>query len=258
MRLFVHDNNTIRFPVVIAILGHALALFWYAAKKNNWKICERTIYDIPIKSRQIRRELVNSLHSPAHAIFIYLFVWLGCFKNTSVISIFGTLVLTFVWAEFWHYFSHRAMHIKMLHWIHAEHHRSHLNSPFTAISFSLSEKLVFDFGLLGVLCLIDLLLGLNFYGIALWYIGYLIINSFSHANFEFRPENFNQHVGKYLASTTYHSMHHSRYSGNYGLGTRFLDRLFETEWSDYEALYDKVSKDRKPLNSLREHVEVPD
>ena len=53
-------------------------------------------------------------------------------------------------------------------------------------------------------------------------------------------------------------MHHSRYSGNYGLGTRFLDRLFETEWSDYEALYDKVSTDREPLNSLREHVEVPD
>ena len=61
-------------------------------------------------------------------------------------------------------------------------------------------------------------------------------------------------LGKVLTTTTYHSLHHSRYTGNYGLGTRFLDRMFKTEWEDYEPLYERVCSD-KPLNRLREKVE---
>jgi hypothetical protein len=38
------------------------------------------------------------------------------------------------------------------------------------------------------------------------------------------------------------------------LGTRILDRVFNTEWDDYERLYDRISRDRKPLGKLRERV----
>ena len=147
------------------------------------------------------------------------------------------------------------MHLKSLHWIHVEHHKSHVNSPFTAISFSFTEKLVFDLGLLGGPALLDLLVPLNFYGVAGWFVGYLVINSFSHANFEMRPGDYNSFVGKVLTSTTYHSLHHSRYTGNYGLATRALDQIFATEWSDYENLYKRVAKDHRPLEKLREQVE---
>ena len=122
-----------------------------------------------------------------------------------------------------------------------EHHKSRLNSPFTAISFSFTEKLVFDLGLLAPLALVDAFLSLNAYGVAAWYIGYLVINSFSHANFELKSKDYNRWLGKLLTSTTYHSLHHSRYTGNYGLGTRVLDRLFKTEWDDYEQLYEQIS-----------------
>jgi Delta7-sterol 5-desaturase len=142
-----------------------------------------------------------------------------------------------------------------LHRIHVEHHGSHINSPFTAISFSFSEKLLFDLGYLGVLAGIDLVAPLNFFGIAAWYVGYLIINSFSHANFEFRPDTYNKWVGQVLASTTYHSLHHSRYTSNYGLATRVLDRLCKTEWTDYEKLYDRVTVEKRPLKSLRERAD---
>jgi len=50
----------------------------------------------------------------------------------------------------------------------------------------------------------------------------------------------------------------SRYTGNYGLGTRVLDRVLGTEWSDYEALYDRVNAERRPLSHLRELVEERD
>ena len=240
--------------LLIATLGHLMAVFWYLADKYRWKICERTIYDLPIGAEQIRREVKNSLHAPMHAVILAVFLYLGFFRNTSCDSFFYTGIATTIWAEIWHYASHRAFHLRALHWIHVEHHKSRLNSPFTAISFSFTEKLVFDLGLLAPLALVDAFLSLNAYGIAAWYIGYLVINSFSHANFELKSKDYNRWLGKVLTSTTYHSLHHSRYTGNYGLGTRALDRLFKTEWDDYEPLYERISRERRPLGKLRETV----
>lgn len=240
--------------VVIAVLGHVMALFWYLAVTRRWKIAERTIYDLPIGSDQLKREMKNSLHAPIHAVILAVFLLFGLFGTTGFYSFVYSAVLTTIWAEIWHYASHRAFHLRPLHWIHVEHHKSHLNSWFTAISFSFSEKLIFDIGLLVPLALIDrFVFGLNFYGIAGWYIGYLIINSFSHANFELKSEGYNRWLGRLLTSTTYHSLHHSRYTGNYGLGTRVLDRIFGTEWQDYEQVFDRVSE-RKPLTKLKEKV----
>ena len=196
----------------------------------------------------------NSLHAPIHAVILAAFLYLGFFKDTSFASFFYSALLTTIWAEVWHYGSHRAFHLRALHWIHLEHHKSRLNSFLTAISFSFTEKLVFDIGLLGVLAIVDYFFALNAFGIAAWYIGYLVINSFSHANFELKSRDYNRWLGKVLTSTTYHSLHHSRYTGNYGLGTRVLDRLFKTEWDDYEQLYDRISRERRPLGKLRERA----
>lgn len=239
----------------IAILGHVMAFTWYAAAKYRWKICERRIYDLPIHDQQVSREFKNSLHTPMHAVILAAFLYLGFFQNETWLSFVLAGIGTTIWAEIWHYGSHRAFHISALHWIHVEHHKSALNSPFTAVSFSFTEKLVFDLGLLLPLAALDHFVSLNFYGIAAWYAGYLIINSFSHANYEIKPKRFNRTLGKALTSATYHSLHHSRYTGNYGLGTRVLDRLFGTEWDDYESLYERVSCKRRPLTKLREKVE---
>ena len=114
------------------------------------------------------------------------FLLLGFFVNRSLSSFIATALATSLWAEVWHYTSHRAFDLTALHWIHAEHDRSRINSPFTAISFSFAEKIVFDRGLLGPLAVIDHFVSANIYGIAAWLIGYLVINSFSHANFEIK------------------------------------------------------------------------
>jgi sterol desaturase/sphingolipid hydroxylase (fatty acid hydroxylase superfamily) len=240
--------------LLIATLGHLMALSWYLADKYRWKICDRAIYDLPIGAEQIKREMKNSLHAPMHAVILAVFLSLGFFSNTSLGSFLYSVIATTIWAEIWHYASHRAFHLRALHWIHLEHHKSRLNSHFTAISFSFTEKLVFDLGLLAPLAAADVLFGMNAFGIAAWYIGYLVINSFSHGNFELKSKDYNRRLGKVLTSTTYHSLHHSRYTGNYGLGTRVLDRLFKTEWDDYEKLYDRISAEGRPLGKLRERV----
>lgn len=242
--------------LVIAVLGHAMALLWHVAGKRQWPIVRRMIYTIEVKDAQIRRELKNSIHTPLHAVLLAACVWFGFFDDRTVTGFFLTLLATTVWAEIWHYASHRAMHWQPLHWIHAEHHKSMLCSPFTAISFSFTEKLLFDLGMLAPFLTADLFLPVNFYGVAGWFVGYLIINSFSHANFEFRGGRYNEHVGQVLATTTYHALHHSRYINHFGLGTRFLDRSLDTEWPDYEPLYLHVVRDRRPLEKLREEVET--
>jgi Delta7-sterol 5-desaturase len=73
------------------------------------------------------------------------------------------------------------------------------------------------------------------------------MDSASHSTtpiFEMKSRNYNRCSGKVITSTTYHSLHHSRYTGNYGLGTRVLDKIFKTEWEDYERLYDRLSREK--------------
>ena len=198
--------------VLVATLGHVMAVFWYLAVKQRWSMAQHIIYELPIPHEQIKRELRNSLHAPTHAVMLAIFLWLGFFQNGSVTSFIYSAVATTVWAEIWHYCSHRAFHWRALHWIHVEHHRSRLNSWLTALSFSFTEKLIFDIGMLVPLAAADHFFAFNFYGVAGWHVGYLVVNSFSHANFEFKSKYYNRAVGKVLTSTTYHSLHHSRYT----------------------------------------------
>lgn len=241
--------------IVIASIGHLMALFWYHAKKHGLAICRRTIYELSASEAQVKQEIKNSLLIPMHAVLLVIPLSAGYFRNTDLNSFLYTVILTFVWAEIWHYSSHRAMHLRSLHWIHLEHHKSRINTPFTALSFSFTEKLVFDLGMILPLMAVDYFASLNFYGIAAWFIGYLVVNSFSHANFEFRPPGYNRHVGKILTTTTYHALHHSRYTGNYGLATRVLDRLLGTEWDDYEKVYEQVNSQNTPLQKLKQKAD---
>lgn len=240
---------------LVAVIGHLMALFWLCVEDYEVDLSRDRIYDLPIRDPQVRRELKNSLHTPMHALVLLAALLAGLFEARSVGSFFLTALLTTIWAEIWHYGSHRAFHLKALHWIHAEHHRSRLSSPFTALSFSFTEKLVFDIGMIGGMAILGLYVELNFFGVATWFVGYLIINSYGHANYEIRGESFMRLKGTVLTSTVYHALHHSRYTGNYGLGTRILDRIFGTEWPDSAAVFDRVVVQKSPLTALRDTVD---
>jgi sterol desaturase/sphingolipid hydroxylase (fatty acid hydroxylase superfamily) len=242
--------------VLIATLGHVMALLGYLAVKCRFKVCDRLVYDLPIESAQLRREFRNSLHSPMPAIMLAGVLYLGYFQNDTWLSFAATLVLTFLWVEIWHYVTHRAYHLKSLHWIHAEHHKSHLNSWLTALSFSFTEQFIFDVGILAPLMALDHFVGVNFYGVAGYFLGYLVINSLHHANYEIKSDRYNRWFGQVFTTTTYHSLHHSRYIKNYGLGTRVLDRMLGTEWTDYEPVYDRITHDLRPLTKLGEKLDT--
>ena len=247
-------NSRIGVLILVGVLGHVMALFWYLVDRQHFRLTSKRIYDMPFSKGQLRREALNSLHTPLHAGFLAGALALGAFRNTTWLSFFLTLFGTAAWAEIWHYGSHRLFHLRPLFWIHEEHHKSHLNSPLTAVSFSFLEKFIFDIGMIGLLMLVDKVVSVNFFGAAGWFMAYLIVNSYGHANFEIRSPAFLTFPGKYVASTVYHSLHHSRFINNYGLGTRFLDGLFGTEWPDYEDVYRRVTIQLSPLTKLSEKV----
>ena len=69
--------------ILIAVLGHAMALFWVFAARFHFKLCQNAIYAIPITKEQIKREIKNSIHTPIHAVILYIFVWLKFFTRLA-------------------------------------------------------------------------------------------------------------------------------------------------------------------------------
>ena len=79
-------NAQIVMLVVVALLGHTMALFWYLADRRNARLCRKRIYDVPLPEGQLRRELLNSVHTPIHAVTLAVFLYYGFFRNTSVLA----------------------------------------------------------------------------------------------------------------------------------------------------------------------------
>ena len=74
-----------------------MAFTWYAAARYKWKICDRTIYDLPINDKQVLREFKNSLHTPMHAVILASFLYLGFFQNGSWLSFVLSGIGTTIW-----------------------------------------------------------------------------------------------------------------------------------------------------------------
>ncbi len=232
------------FPIV-------LALDWYSQHANI-----RKIYDLPLERKQIDREIKNSLvTTPIHSILLAAFVESGLLVPRgpeSLLSIALTFIVTLVWTEIWHYASHRAMHWKPLHFIHREHHRSWVTGPWSSVSFSTLEKLIFSLGIIGFMALLSHAVTVSLPGIVLYYLVYFFTNALGHSNIEIRSSDYYETLfGRVFNTPTYHAMHHARYINNYGLLTPFLDRLFGTAWPDAERIQRRVAEGA-PLRKLNE------
>jgi Delta7-sterol 5-desaturase len=206
---------------------------------------------------QRAREMKNSwLTTPIHAALFFTLTAGGALHTAPETPglAAGTFLLTFMWTEAWHYASHAAMHTKALHFIHKEHHRSRVTEPWTSVSFSVIEKLIFSLGILGFLALVSCWRELSLYGIFAYYLLYFFTNTLGHANVEFRrPGYYTRAIARFFNSPTYHALHHARYIKNYGLITPWLDRLFGTEWPDVPEVQTRAASG-EPLTRLSERV----
>jgi Delta7-sterol 5-desaturase len=245
-------SNIIYYASILAIANYPFVLLvdWYV---NNHPV--KMVYKIKEHAGQRSREIKNSLiTTPIHAILFIAFIFSGLLRTgpeTIGLSV-STFTLTFLWTEIWHYVSHIAMHTKYLHFIHREHHKSHLTAPWTSVSFSFLEKFIFSFGILGGLSIVSQWHKLSAFGIFAYYLIYFFTNTLGHANFEFRkPGYYDSSMGRFLNSPTYHALHHARYVKNYGLLTPWLDQIFGTRWKDVPEVQTRAASGM-PLMRLGE------
>jgi Delta7-sterol 5-desaturase len=235
----------INFPFVIGVER-------YIATHNV-----KLVYEVAVPQGQRVREMKNALTTtPVHALLFVAFIlsgWLVIGHETFFLAL-TTFAVTLIWTEIWHYFSHRAMHLKSFHFLHLEHHRSRVTGVWSSVSFSFLEKFVFSAGILGGLAAISQTHPVSAIGITAYYFFYFFTNTLGHANFEFRKPNYRSSVmGKIFNSPSYHAMHHARYDMNYGLLTPWLDQLLGTEWKDAPEVQTSAAMGH-PLRKLSDRL----
>ena len=152
----------------------------------------------------------------------------------------------------WFYGWHRLLHHpKLFRHIHVVHHKSVDVNPFTSYSFHAVEAV-----LLGVWIVpAALLLPIPMAAIGLLQVIGLANNVMAHLGYEFLPAwLLRVPLLRWTNTATFHSLHHARSRGNFGLHTRLWDRLFGTEIADYEQVFVERSRGIKAASHHEEAV----
>ncbi len=228
----------------------AYYLFWKKFKRRfqNWRIQIKE----RVNGKQIKYELRNALFTLlVGAIFSSVVLYLSTKGYTKIYTkisdnkILWSLLVFFVLLlidDAWFYWFHRLLHHPAIFkYIHVVHHRSIDTNPFTSMSFHWAEAAILSFWIFPVSILIPIYapaLGL----VQIWG---LLNNVKSHLGYEFYPSRFHKSWLRFLTSSTHHNMHHSHFNGNYGNQFRIWDRLLGSEFSDYEAEFDKIQKRKR-------------
>jgi sterol desaturase/sphingolipid hydroxylase (fatty acid hydroxylase superfamily) len=151
-----------------------------------------------------------------------------------------SIVLMIVLHDTWFYWTHRLMHHpKLYKYIHKVHHQSTDPSPFAAFSFHPLEALVEA----GAYIIFSFLFPVHLMALIGWQLLQMLLNVIGHLGYEIYPNGFNTHwLFKFKTPSTHHNLHHSHFSGNYGLYFTWWDKWCKTEFKDYHQKFESVQK----------------
>jgi sterol desaturase/sphingolipid hydroxylase (fatty acid hydroxylase superfamily) len=114
------------------------------------------------------------------------------------------------------------------------HHKSVDVNPFSSYAFHAAEAVILGIWIVPVAVLLPLPLS----ALGLLQVIGLLNNVMSHLGYELLPRWLLRVPLLRLTNTaTFHSLHHTRLQGNFGLHSRFWDRLFGTELPEYEETF---------------------
>lgn len=231
------------------IAGTAFIVFYVVLRKSLWF---RKIQQKMPKNGYFKREIFYSILS----LFISSAIAVLSFEvakgyNNFYYDIdeygFAYCVFSFIWIIFlhdtWFYWIHRTMHHPLVYKnVHFIHHKSTNPSPFAAFAFhpleAIVEALIFP--------IIAFSLPVHPLIIPLYFLFHTFYNVYGHLGFEIYPKEFHKTwIGRWINTSTAHNLHHSKFTGNYGLYFLFWDRLLGTIREDYDTAFEEVTK-RKP------------
>ena len=207
----------------------ALAALWLTRMALPRIGFGRTIDPRPLPAGQYRREIAQACMSivifGAGLVLPWALLklgWAQLARDPSAPRILVEIGLLFLWNELHFYANHRLLHTRPLGRFHADHHRSHVPTPFSTYAFHPVEAVM-----LGSVPLIPMLLH-DFSFIALFCLPILsiLLNSLGHANYEFSRA---APAWGPLGASRRHHLHHACYHGNYGFLLTVFDKLMRTD-----------------------------
>lgn len=238
-------TNTI---IYVAVVVPFFLTFWvfFRSKFQNRRIQEKKRSTKPIIRQEIYHSIVTILIFAIIDVALYIAQLKGYKKIYDKIDEYGwtyllfSILLMVLLHDAWFFFTHRLMHHpKLFKYIHKVHHQSTDPSPFAAFSFHPLEAIVEA----GAFIIFSFLFPVHLYALLGWQLIQMILNVIGHLGYEIYPKGFNSHwLFRWKTPSMHHNMHHSKYTGNYGLYFTWCDRVFNTEFKDYHPTYEKIQK----------------
>lgn len=229
----------------LIIAGTIFLLFYVVLKKPLWF---RKIQQKMPSVSDYRREIFYSVLSLVITSIAGMLTFKVAKDYNNVyydINEYGITycLFSFLWLiilhDTWFYWIHRMMHHPILYKrVHLIHHKSTNPTPFAAFAFhpleAIAEALIFP--------LIAFTLPIYLPIFPLYLLFHTLYNIYGHLGFEIYPKGFHKTwIGRWINTSVAHNLHHSKFTGNYGLYFLFWDRLLGTLREDYDTAYEKVT-----------------
>lgn len=220
-----------RYVLIVAPIHWAL---WMREPKKARRLSKRN---------PTRATITNEIRLSVISSFIYAFpaaIILEMWKagGTAIYDGVPDGLLAWLWVplsaaiylfaqDTWFYFTHRLMHRPTLFkHTHAGHHRSVQPTPWASFSFDPIEAA----SMAWLLPVMALFVPIH-WATALFILMLMTINAvFNHAGWEIYPKRWiDGWWGRHIITASHHNLHHTKFTGNYGLYFRFWDKVMGTD-----------------------------
>jgi Delta7-sterol 5-desaturase len=215
----------------------------------------KRIFAVPLAKGQYRFESIGNVVFVAVTTFTFTLalradlVRIGPSSLARDAATFFALVFSF---QAFYWMLHRAMHTRVLLFVHRWHHRSRVTTPLSGQSVSFGEALGWMLGYVGVPMLLSRVVPIGFTGWMAYMAFNVLGNIVGHANVELTAKSTATRTAALFANPfVYHALHHARWTVNFSFQAAMMDRIFGTEAADWPELYERVSNGHA-LRSLHE------
>lgn len=249
--LLLIQNLVMQAVAYFAIVGAIFWVFWRWGRERFRGA--RIPAPAGVNAAQIRREIANTfvtfLVGTSSAGAVIAFHARGLTRLSSAPAplwvMLAWTVALLVFNDAWFYGWHRLLHHpRLFRYVHAVHHKSVDVNPFTSYSFHAFEGFILGIWIVPA----AILLPIPMATIGLLQVIGLANNIMSHLGYEILPRwILRVPLLRWTNTATFHSLHHTRLKGNFGLHTRLWDKLFGTEVPEYERVFLTRGEGAEPL-----------
>jgi lathosterol oxidase len=242
--IHLRDMALVEFMTYFLVGAAVFALVLHLRRAGAFRFLIRAPSPKPVR---VHMEVYNSALSVMLYNGVQLVARIGVLGFGYVVTLNNPLpvwevVLSFplvlIVHDAYFYWTHRWMHhpalFKFFHW---EHHKSQAPTVFTAYSFAIPEAIVQ--GLFGVFYVA--LFPATFATLIFFQFVEILHNLMIHSGVDVLPRTLVTHKRwGWLAGAAHHDLHHRTSRGNFGLYTRFWDRVMKTEHPDFVRIWEYI------------------